>query len=475
LPEDRRMKHLSVIGLNYRTAPLAAREQFALPGDLVARLLQTFHREDVLDEALVLDTCNRTEFYFLEGCAGRDPHAYLLERLSHLKGAAIQVDASLLYRHEGLEAVRHLFRVAASLESQIVGEHQVLGQVKLAYRLAVEARTAKFLLNKVCHWAIRVGKRVRTETDLGRGNASVSQAAVSLARQVFGNLSGVTVLLVGAGENAETAARALMLAGVTHLIVANRTLNRAQDLADKLMSGPDKPAAETETDHEDVTGPAAMRRRPEGDLRNGAATRGADALSIQAITLEGVPRFLDRIDLILSSTGATHAVLTWEQVAEPLRRAGRSVLMIDVAVPRDVDPRLAQLPNVYLYNIDELSSIVADDLRQRQQEVPRAEAIVEAEVRDFATWLGTLQVAPTIQQLYGHLAVLQAQQLDHYGKNFDRADRQQLEQFTDALCRRLLHQPVEFLKEVSQNGSTSEPLAAIDLVRRMFGLNAQER
>ncbi|MGB2779966.1 MAG: glutamyl-tRNA reductase, partial [Phycisphaerae bacterium] len=220
------MTELSVIGLNHDTAPVAVRGEVALGPDLVRRILRSLHAEDAFEEALVLDTCNRTEVYFVARRAD-DPVAYFLGHVERLKGKPVAAASPLFYRYDGLEAAEHLFRVAASLDSQVIGEHQILGQVKAAYRLAVEAHTARFLLNRLLHWAFRVGKRVQTETDLGRGAASVAQAAVERARRELGTLEGRTVLLVGAGKNARSAARILRASGAGRLVIANRTLDHA--------------------------------------------------------------------------------------------------------------------------------------------------------------------------------------------------------------------------------------------------------
>ncbi|MBL7134427.1 MAG: glutamyl-tRNA reductase, partial [Phycisphaerae bacterium] len=229
---------LSVIGVNHHTAPVEVRERFALSGELASRLLRAVHTESVFDEALVIDTCNRTEIYFVSR-SDADALTYLIDHVGRLKGETLKADESAFFRHDGPEAVRHLFRVAAALDSQIVGEHQVLGQVRAAYLKALEARTAGFLLNKLLHAALRVGKRTQSETQLGRGSASVAQTAVDLAGQVFADLTDKTVLIVGAGTTAETAAKRLIAPGVGRVIVANRTLERAELLADRLARGGD--------------------------------------------------------------------------------------------------------------------------------------------------------------------------------------------------------------------------------------------
>jgi len=473
------MTGLSVIGLNHRTAPVAVREQLALPGDLAGRLLRRLRQEAVFQETLVLDTCNRTEVYFVARDVP-DPLGYLLGHIGQLKQAPPPADTSVFYRHNGLDAVRHLFRVAAALDSQIVGEHQILGQVRDAYRQAVEARTAKFLLNKVLHWAFRAGKRVRTETDLSRGCSSVAAAAVEMARQILSTLAGKTVLVIGAGQTAEAAARSLLREGVGRLIVANRTLARARQLADDLLKPPlAKDAGALEADASEAPGPEgcpALAHRPEAAHQEKSASESPRLPPrTDTVALEDLPSVVPAADLIISSTGSTEPVLTYEALAGAFRRTGGSVIIMDIAVPRDVDPRLAELPNVFLYSIDDLDLLMTASLDRRRQEVPRAEAIVEDEVQQFRRWLDTLQVAPTIQLLRQHFDALREAQVARYGKQFGDADREQLDRFTQNLCGRLLHGPLAFLREFSEEAPASEVMATVEIIRRMFNLDALDR
>jgi glutamyl-tRNA reductase len=489
------MAQVSIIGVNHRTAPVAVREQLALGPDALARLLRSMHAEKVFDEALILSTCNRTECYFVPRLA-QDAVAYFLGHVARLRSAP-PADAAVFYRHDDLEAVRHLFRVAASLDSQIVGEHQILGQVKEAYRAAVEARTAGFLLNKLLHWAFRAGKRVQTETDLGRGSAGVPQAAVELARHLFSSLRGKTVLLVGAGETAELAARALVRCGATRLIVANRTLERARQLAHGLLHPPtsaaacasetDDTACITEEGTEDVSCPALPAEEfggqgvPAGGVPSsapGGAPVPAPAApaprpAAEAIRLEDIPAAIGRADLVISSTGAPEPVLTWAGLADALRRRDAPLLIIDIAVPRDVDERLARVSNVYLYNIDDLDRLVARNLERRRQEIPRAEAVVEYEVAEFGRWLASREVAPTIRLLQERLADIRQAQVDRYARKF--ADRGELDKFTQSLIGQVLHGPMALLKDLSENGSPSERMAAVDMIRRLFDLDDREQ
>ena len=470
------MAELCVIGLNHRTAPVAVREPFALPGDTVLRLLRAFHAGPALEESLLLATCNRTELYAVPR-AGHDPLAHFLEHLGHVRGGPVSADPAVFYRYDGLEAARHLFRVAASLDSQILGEHQILGQVKDAYRLAVEARTAGFLLNRLLHGSFRVGKRVQGQTPLGRGSVGVATAAVELARQIFSTLQGRTVLLVGAGQNAECAALAILRAGASRLIVANRTVERARQLAHDIVQPAACDPCQLDETSEDAATCSALRAAGavESDPRIGAPSPAGPQVATEAIGLEDLAAAVARADLVITSTGSPQAVLTYDALAPVLCGRRRPVFIIDIAVPRDVDPRLAEVDNVFLYNLDDLDRLVARNLERRRAEVPRAEAIVEDELGAFAAWLSRLEVAPTLRLLNEWIDAQRRATIDRYGRKFTEADREQLERFTQTLGSQFLSRPVEFLKALSENGSTSESLAAVDLVRRMFGLDEPKK
>jgi glutamyl-tRNA reductase len=465
--------NVSVLGISHHTAPVEVREKFALPGDLAGRLLQAVHTENVLEEAVVLDTCNRTELYFVPR-GSEDPLEYLWNRIADLKGipSGPTPDPSALYRYDGDEAVRHLFRVAAALDSQIVGEHQIIGQVKTAYGLAVEKRTARFLLNKLLHRAFRVGKRVQAETDLGRGSTSVAQEAVDLADQIFSDLSEKAVMLVGAGETAELAARRLIGRGVRRVVVANRTLERAQVLAARLAE--DTADAEEEVldlDSQPVRCPALLQML---SGRSDAAADSPQRPATRAIELADIPQAIADVDLVICSTGAPEPVLRSEELADTIGASSRLLFIVDLAVPRDVDPALSRLPNVFLYNMDDLDRVVTRNIERRRQEIPRANAIVEAEVREFVKWSNALQVTPTIALLQKRFDLLRAAEIKRYGKQFSPEGREQLDPFTEGLCKKLIHAPIAYLRKMSEEAGTGEQLAAVDAIRQMFDLDALE-
>ena len=471
---------ISVIGMSYRTAPVQVREQFSLPGELVGELLRTIRAEKILEEAVVLDTCNRTEVYGISRDQ-HDPLPHILEHVAQLKQTAPITDTSLFYRYRGMAAVAHLFRVAASLDSQIVGEHEILGQLRTAYRLALEARTAGVTMNRLFHRTFRVGKRVQTETDLGRGSASVAQTAVELAQHVFSSLTGRTVLLVGAGQTAELAAEALIRNGADHLVVANRTLENAERLARHLLDR-QRPKADASfascrpggSDSERIC-PALRRIAPECSLDDPPSTPEPSRLHTRAISLDDIPSAIGDADLLISSTGSPEPVLTYEALREPLGRMARPLLIIDIAVPRDTEQRLGEFDDVFLYNIDDLNSLVAQNIERRRQEIPRAQGIVDHEVEQFRKWKDSLEVVPTIRNLQERLASLREAELKRHGRKFTDSDRQKVEKFAEGLCKKIFHRPITFLRELSANNSSGEVLVAVDLIRRMFDLDSAEQ
>jgi len=434
---------ITVTGISHQTAPVNIREQFALDSDGVAGLLRMIRAEGDFEEALALSTCNRTEV-LLVADHPYDTEARVLGWLSRLRGRqAVPADRSFFHRHDGLAAVAHVFRVAASLESQILGEHQMLGQVKEAYRAAAAAGTAGYVINRLLHRAIRVAKKVRTETDLCRGAVSVPQAAVELARQLFADLSDKTVLLVGAGKMAELAARNLVNAGAGRIIVANRTLWRAAQVAAAFE------AAET--------------------------SAPGEGFSANAASLDDLPALIGEVDLAICSAGSPTAVLRRDELGEAIARAGRPLLIIDIAVPRNADLALAELSNVFLYNIDDLGRLVEGNLERRRQECPRALAIIDYEVQLFSRWLNSLRVTPVVRLLQEHFDQLRIAEIKRYGRQFCDADCVQLDLFTQSLCRKMLHKPLTFLHAISHSAAPGASMAAVETIRRMFDLGPTDR
>ncbi|MDP6545995.1 MAG: glutamyl-tRNA reductase [Phycisphaerae bacterium] len=456
---------LSVIGISHRTAPVEVRERYALTGDLAGRFLRAAHSENVFEEAMVLDTCNRTELYFVPAVTGDCLDSFVghVARLREISG---EVDKSVFYRHDAQAAVEHLFSVAAALDSQIVGEHQILGQLKDAYRLASEERTARFLLNRLMHRAFRVGKRTQSETQLGRGSVSVASAAADLAAQIFSDMGDKTVLLVGAGQTAEAAARGLISAGVKRVVVANRTLSRAEELTVELAAA----AADSDGDQK-VRCPGVLRHSGGGA---GAPVSAPDGASARAIELDRIGEVIGEVDMVICSTGSPDPVLTYDGLGDIISHRSKLLYIVDIAVPRDVDPKLGDLSNVFLHNLNDLDSVVARNIDRRRQEIPRAKAIVDFEVGEFVKWYDSLQVASTIKLLNRRFELLRQAEIKRYGGKFSDTDRQQLERFTQSLCKKILHRPITFLRELTQAASVSDQLLAVETILRMYELDELE-
>jgi glutamyl-tRNA reductase len=342
------MDRIVLIGLNHKTAPVEIREKFADICVDGAAPLEQLSRIGRVKEVLFISTCNRMEILFTTSTLDQGIGA-VVSFLADVYGQTSAALKPYLYIHLDQEAVKHLFRVACSLDSMVVGESQILGQIKQTYRDATEARTSGVILNRLLHKAFSVAKRVRTETKIGSSAVSVSYAAVRLARKIFDDLRDKKAMLVGAGEMAELAAEHLRSHGVEQIVVANRTLDRALELARRL---------------------------------NGTT-----------VSLEELGQELERVDIIISSTGSPHPVIKAREVRKRMRaRRNRPLFFIDIAVPRDIEPEVNRIDNVYLYNIDDLQSIVEVNQAERLKEAVRAEHIIESEALQFEGWLRTLEV-----------------------------------------------------------------------------------
>jgi glutamyl-tRNA reductase len=420
---------IKVLGVNHRTAPLEVRERFAhgaheVPGAL-ARVMAAGASGGVL-----LSTCNRTEFYLvLEDEGPADAVWSLLdERLP--QGAPGRGAASAYgYIVRDRDAVRHLYRVSAGLDSMILGESQIQGQVRDAWETS--RAQAGPVLHRLFQTALHVGARVRTETAVGAGTASAASAAVAVAGKIFGDLAGRTALVLGAGDMAELAATCLVDEGVQVSLVANRTHERARAVAERL---------------------------------------GA-----RALTLDEAWSHFGTIDIALCSTAAPHAIVTWERVAPVIAgRSRRPLCILDLAVPRDVDPAVAQLENVFLYDVDDLQTVAAQATARRRDEVPAAERIVEEETDLFWAWYGGLGVVPVIKEFRGRLEQLRAAELERAMRQLGHLapeDRARVEQFSHALLNKFLHQPTIALKEAAEQG---RGYGLLEALRRLFGLGSAE-
>ncbi|MGO0122855.1 glutamyl-tRNA reductase [Desulfothermobacter acidiphilus] len=399
---------LIVVGLNHRTAPVRVRERFAFTPLQARELLAELKCRSGVEAVVLLSTCNRTEFYLLlsKGVA----RTAVIEVISRWTG--VEFESSLkpfLYAHTERNCVRHLFRVAAGLDSMILGETQIMGQVRDAYHLALEAGATESYFNALFQQALAVGKRVRTETGIDRNPVSVSSAAVELARQALGGLAGRTVLVVGAGKIGELTARYLVDSGVSGVIVSNRSFDHAQELADRF---------------------------------------GGRAVRFQEL----YDRMLDA-DIVISCTAATHYVIHAPAMAEVMRRrAGKKIFLIDIAVPRDVDPEVGLLPGVALYDIDALGKVVDENYALRRQAAVQAEAIIEDEVDKFLQRQAERAVVPVIAALKERGETIKQRELKRALNRLGPLTPQQQKiilSLANSLVNQLLHAPVVRLKEMA--------------------------
>jgi glutamyl-tRNA reductase len=424
------MDRIVLIGLNHKTAPVEIREKFASVCVDGATPLEHISKLQPVKEVFFISTCNRMEVLFTTPMLDQGI-GMVVRYLADIYGQTSAALKPYLYIYLDHEAVKHLLRVASSLDSMVVGESQILGQIKQAYRDAVEAKTSGVILNRLLHKSFSVAKRVRTETQIGSSAVSISYAAVKLAKKIFHDLQGKKAMLVGAGEMAELAAEHLLGQGVDEIVVANRTLDRAVDLA----------------------------RRFHGNT----------------VSLEELTHELRRVDIIISSTGSSEPIISFQDVRKQMRaRRNRPLFLIDIAVPRDIDPEVNRIDNVYLYNIDDLQGIVEMNRAERFKEATRAEHIIETEALKFETWLRTLEVVPTIVSLRRKAEEIRRAEIHRTLGQLDSLAPEQidaLQVLTQSIVNKVLHNPILFLKRSS---SRTQKDLYLDVARRLFSLDEDQ-
>jgi glutamyl-tRNA reductase len=417
-----------VIGVSHQSAPLALRERLAVATDRLPEMLQRLRAEAGLAEAMMLSTCNRVEVY------GRGEEGALAQAVEWFLGAAPGSSRDELlpcvYRLTGAAAIRHAFRVAASLESMVIGEPQILGQVKDAYQVAEQAGTLGSSLNALRNRSLAAAKRARAETGIGRNAVSISYVAVELARKIFGELKDKNVLLVGAGKMSELAARHLVRSGARATVLGGRTIGKAEELA--------------------------------------------AALGGRAAAFETLREELAAADIVISGTAAQGTVIRREDVesARGARRGRhqRPLFLIDIAVPRDVEPAVGQLDGVFLYDLDDLKSVAEANLRLRRREAAAAEALVDAEVSEFLEWQKSLDVVPLLVELRRRGEEIRRVEIEKARARLGPLTPEQeqaLDAATTAIVNKMLHGPTVKLKELARDG---HPPELIGLIRRLLGL-----
>jgi glutamyl-tRNA reductase len=411
--------HLVVIGLNHRTAPVELREKLSIGEDALPNALADLRAKSPVSECLILCTCNRTEIYACAQSKSDD------ERLIAWMSAFFGVDAESLsphlYSHAGHKAAEHLFRVASGIDSMMIGEAQILGQVKDAYQIAAQNKAGGPVLNALFQQAIAVGKRVRTETEIGKGAFSVGSAAVHLAGSIFDRLTGRTVLVIGAGEMSELTMAHLASSGASPVLVANRTFSKAESLASRFGG--------------------------------------------RAVKFDGIGSAMEAADIVITSTGSSEPIVTREMISRVHHaRRGRPIFFIDMAVPRDIEPRVGDLDNVFLYNIDDLQAVVAADVAGRRAEIAKVEEIIAEEVEDFLRWFRALDAVPIITSLREKLDRIREAEFEKLKGRLPDLTPEEHEAINAAMrtiVNKMCHQPMVQIKEYAAGQDAASKLEAI--------------
>lgn len=404
-----------LVGLNHKTAPIDLREKVVFDGERLNEALADLRSRPGVSECAILSTCNRTELYAVG--------------TPELEGF-LPASSEHLYRFEGIQAIEHLFSVSSGLDSMVVGENQILGQVRNAYESARQAAATGPMLDRLFPWAVRVGKRARSQTRICQGASSVSAAAVELARKIFGDLSGRRLMLLGAGKMTRLSLKLLSDAGVRQITVANRTMDRAEELA----------------------------RQCGG----------------QAVPFEDLDRGLEEVDILLASTGAPHYVVTRDRLQKVMRaRRYRPLFLVDIAMPRDFDPDCASLDNVYLYNIDDLQQVVGQNLALRHKEVQKVLEIVKSEAQGFLTDLDTRKVSGAIKTLRDSFEEIRTAELARHlsRSRLSQEEAERMEAFSRSLLNKLLHAPTMRLRQLSGAGVDPQQLK---LTLELLGLTRED-
>jgi glutamyl-tRNA reductase len=418
--------NIVVVGLSHKTASVEIREKIAFAPTQMEKPLHALIKLDDITEAIIVSTCNRVEIYVTtRDIAGGI--ARIKRFLADYHNFPLEILEQHLYSLHGEEAIRHVFRVASSLDSMVVGEPQILGQIKTSYGYAAEYRSSGIILNRFLHKAFSVAKRVRTETRIASSAVSVAFAAVELARKIFNDLTDKTVMLIGAGEMCELAAKHFLNNGVRGLMVTNRTFERAERLAEEF---------------------------------DGKAVRFDDLFDQ-----------LHKADIILSSTGAPHTIIGARDLDDVMRRRKhKPMFFIDIAIPRDIDPAVNDVENVYLFTVDDLQEVVSSNLQQRSEEAKKAEDIVNQEIGQFFKWLSSLEVTPTIVALRNKFDEIRRAELEKTlasWKDLPPDGQKRLDALTNAIMNKLLHPPTSLIKRAGQGGRTD---LYVDAMRALFEL-----
>lgn len=421
--------HIVVVGLNYRTAPVEVRERFAIADEDLPQALRQLRETKSVLEGTIVATCNRTEIYVVLDRLHMCGH-FIRTFMEQWFGIPRQEFTQHLYIYEDEQAISHLFRVACGLDSMVLGETQILGQVKRSFQWAQENKATGTWFNMLFKQAVTLGKRAHSETMIGESAVSISYAAVELGKRIFGAFHNKVIMILGAGKMSELTVKHLYANGAAEVIVANRTLGRAQELAHKFNGTP--------------------------------------------CTIEQAMDRLHQVDILISSTGAQGYVLNADTLAQSMKlRKSRPLFMIDIAVPRDIDPAIGDISNVFLYDIDDLEGIVESNMEMRRAESIKIERMIRQEVESFNQWLKTLGVRPAIRALQERGADIHAETLESLFNKLPELDERQrkvISRLTKSIVNQMNHEPIHRIKEMAAEKDGAE---ALDLFTRIFALEDQ--
>ena len=419
--------NILVIGLNHKTAPIEVREKVAFDGTKLDEALIQLKDSDAIKENIILSTCNRVEIYagVSDINGGVDGIKTFISRFHNVSKDLLD---NSLYIHKGQEAIRHMYRVASSLDSMVVGEPQILGQLKDAYDAALRHKTTGVFLNKLMRKSVSVAKRIRTETKIAESAVSISFAAVELAKKIFDDLASKSFMLIGAGEMAELAARHLINSGVQDVYVTNRTIARAEELAQEFQG--------------------------------------------KVVPFEHFVTELIHTDIVICSTGAPHFILMKDQVHRAMKeRKQKPMFIIDISVPRNIDPQINDLDNVYLYDVDNLQGIVDTNIQERAKEAEKAERIVNEEIGSFLKWTASLSATPIIVALRNRAEEIRKAELEKTLRKIgplEESKMKSIDHLTASIVNKLIHPPTSVLKSEDENKEQM-----LDLVQKLFNLEIE--
>jgi glutamyl-tRNA reductase len=418
--------NILAVSINHHTAPVELREALHLSNDEIKNLIH-LAKEELFSEGLIISTCNRTEFYGIPKNQNLD--VLDIQNFIHAHKNNKDVKPEHFQTFASAEAIRHLFNVISGIDSLLVGDNQIYHQVKECFQASEEMQFAGFLMKRVFDAAIKTGKRAISETEISEGAVTVSYAAVQLIEKIFSNLSKKTALVIGAGETGELAAKHLKDRGIGKLVITNRTMEKAEKIARALDCG--------------------------------------------TLPFDSFKEKLHEYDIVLSATSAENLILTKDEVTKAMKKRNySSMVLMDIAIPRDIDPASKEIDYVFYNDIDSLNIIVEQNMDKRKFEIPRVEKIINEEIDSFISWFNSLEVAPTIKDLRDYFESIRAEEVEKNKNRFSSDDQEKLDIVTKRIINKILHQPTVELKKINEfRGSPEESAAKVGILRDIFGIN----